>query len=438
MNGKIGFVSLGCAKALYDSEIIITRLRAEGYELTDSYDSADCVVINTCGFLDSAKEESFAAIAEAINENGKAIVTGCLGVFEEEIKKRYPKVAHICGPADFTAVMNAVHDILPPNKDISLSLIPKAEYKLTPKHYAYLKISEGCNHSCRFCIIPNIRGKQISRPMSDIIKEAEALSISGVKELMIIAQDTGDWGSDLPKNSDVFGKSVQNNIYNLCKELGSLPTWIRLHYMYPWRYVDNLIELMADGLILPYLDMPLQHASPNILKDMRRPANQEKVLERIASWRKICPDISLRSTFIVGYPGESDEDFDQLIDFVEEARLDKVGTFMFEAVEGAEASSYENQIDEEVKQWRFDRLMSLQAEISEDKLKEKVGKSLEVVIDEIYEDELVCRSKYDAPEVDGNVIVNTDSNTANLKVGDRINAKVFDSDAYDLFATYSI
>ncbi len=430
---NIGLVSLGCAKALSDSERILTRLRAEGYNIVDNYEEAHAVIINTCGFLDSAKAESFEAIHEALDQNGKVLVTGCLGALPEEVLSRYPKVLSVTGPHQYKAVMDAVHEILPPQSDPKLSLLPPEGLRLTPSHYAYIKISEGCNHHCRFCIIPKLRGPQVSRPFDDIFREAEALAISGTKELLIIGQDTGDWGSDLaPKFYTKNGQDYKANIINLCKHLGELNIWLRLHYMYPWKQVDELIPLMAEGLIAPYLDIPFQHASPKILKSMKRPAQHEKLLERIASWRRICPDIALRSTFIVGYPGETDQDFDLLMDWLEEAQLDRVGVFPFEAVDGAAASEDENQVDDEIKHMRFEQVMELQRQISQKKLKQKRGQKLNIIIDDIDSDEDIAtgRTIYDAPEVDGVVHL---KKAGFLKVGERVDALITDSDDFDLY-----
>ncbi len=428
---NIGLVSLGCAKALSDSERILTRLRAEGYNLVDNYEDAKAVIVNTCGFLDSAKAESFEAIHEALDQNGKVIVTGCLGALPEEILARYPKVLSVTGPHQYQAVMEAVHSVIPPLADPKLSLLPPQGLRLTPSHYAYLKISEGCNHRCRFCIIPQLRGPQVSRSFDDIWREAEALAISGTKELLIIGQDTGDWGSDFSqKTYQKQGQDYKADIVNLCKHLGELNIWVRLHYMYPWPQVDALIPLMSEGLIAPYLDIPFQHASPKILKSMKRPAQHEKLLEKIAAWRDICPDIALRSTFIVGYPGETDQDFDLLMDWLEEAQLDRVGVFPFEAVDGAPASQDDNQIDDEIKQMRFEQVMELQRNISARKLAKKLGQKMQVVIDDVEGETALGRSIYDAPEVDG--IVHVEG--ANfLKIGDRVDVAITGSDDFDLY-----
>lgn len=428
---NIGLVSLGCAKALSDSERILTRLRAEGYNLVDNYEDAKAVIVNTCGFLDSAKAESFEAIHEALDQNGKVIVTGCLGALPEEILARYPKVLSVTGPHQYQAVMEAVHSVIPPLADPKLSLLPPQGLRLTPSHYAYLKISEGCNHRCRFCIIPQLRGPQVSRSFDDIWREAEALAISGTKELLIIGQDTGDWGSDFSqKTYQKQGQDYKADIVNLCKHLGELNIWVRLHYMYPWPQVDALIPLMSEGLIAPYLDIPFQHASPKILKSMKRPAQHEKLLEKIAAWRDICPDIALRSTFIVGYPGETDQDFDLLMDWLEEAQLDRVGVFPFEAVDGAPASQDDNQIDDEIKQMRFEQVMELQRNISARKLAKKLGQKMQVVIDDVEGETALGRSIYDAPEVDG--IVHVEG--ANfLKIGDRVDVAITGSGDFDLY-----
>ncbi len=430
---NIGLVSLGCAKALSDSERILTRLRAEGYNIVDSYEEAHTVIVNTCGFLDSAKAESFEAIHEALDRNGKVIVTGCLGALPEEVLTRYPKVLSVSGPHQYKAVIDAVHKVLPPQSDPKFSLVPPQGLRLTPSHYAYLKISEGCNHRCRFCIIPKLRGPQISRSFDDIWREAEALAISGTKELLIIAQDTGDWGRDLQEATyHKNGKDYKANIINLCRHLGELNIWVRLHYMYPWPHLDELIELMAEKIIAPYLDIPFQHASPSILKSMKRPAQHERLLEKIAFWRSICPDISLRSTFIVGYPKETDQDFDFLMDWLQEAQLDRVGVFPFEAVDGAPASLDEDQVDEEIKQMRFEQVMELQRNISRKKLKKKRGQDFNVVIDSLEGHEAIGRTLYDAPEVDGVVHI---QNAGFLKIGDRVDVTIDDSDDFDLYGT---
>jgi len=434
---KIGLVSLGCPKALVDSERIITQLRAEGYELSSSYEDANAVIVNTCGFLDSAKEESLAAIGEAIAVNGKVIVTGCMGAEPEEITKKYPKVMSVTGPAQYEKVLSAVHDIAPPPHDPYLDLVPAQGVRLTPRHYAYLKISEGCSNKCTFCIIPKLRGELVSRPIIQVLAEAERLVNSGVKELLVISQDTSAYGVDTKykkypwRDKNGEDKIIRTKFIDLCKELGELGIWIRLHYMYPYPHVDEVLELMSAGKILPYIDIPFQHASPNVLKKMLRPAHQEKTLERINGWRKLCPDLTIRSTFIVGFPGETDKDFDILLDWLKEADLDRVGCFKYEAVAGAKANELEGAVTEEIKEERWHRFMQLQQDISARKLKKKIGKILPIIIDDIGEDGYIGRSTSDAPEVDGLVYLKGN----NLKQGDIVKVKVTDSDEYDLFAT---
>ncbi|NBU15239.1 MAG: 30S ribosomal protein S12 methylthiotransferase RimO, partial [Alphaproteobacteria bacterium] len=381
---RISFVSLGCPKALVDSERIITRLRAEGYELTKSHEGADAVIVNTCGFLDSAKAESLEAIGKALSENGKVIVTGCMGAEPEEIRKTYPGVASITGPQAYESVMKAVHEAVPPAHDPFIDLVPEQGIRLTPRHYAYLKISEGCNNRCTFCIIPKLRGDLVSRPAGDVLREAEKLVAAGVKELLVISQDTSAYGVDLKYAESAWkDKMARAKFVDLSRDLGSLGAWVRLHYVYPYPHVDEVIPLMAEGLVLPYLDIPFQHASPSVLKAMKRPGNQEKTLDRIKAWRDICPDLSIRSTFIVGFPGETEADFEFLLDWLKEAKLDRVGAFKYEPVKGATSNDIGlPQVPDEVKQSRYDRFMATQQAISTARLKTKVGKRLKVIIDE--------------------------------------------------------
>jgi ribosomal protein S12 methylthiotransferase len=429
---KVGIVSLGCPKALVDSERILTRLRAEGYEISPSYDGADVVVVNTCGFLDSAKQESLDAIGEALAENGRVVVTGCMGVDEAAIRAVHPNVLSVSGPQQFEAVMAAVHETAPPAHDPFTDLVPPQGIRLTPRHYAYLKISEGCNHRCSFCIIPQLRGDLVSRPASDVLREAERLVNAGVRELLVISQDTGAYGVDLKyAASDWRSRQVPARMLDLFDALGDLGVWVRPHYVYPYPHVDDLLPLMAGGRLLPYLDIPFQHASERILKDMRRPAGQGRILERIARWREICPDLTIRSTFIVGFPGETDADFHELLDWLDAAQLDRVGCFKYEAVEGAPANALADHVPEEVKQARWEALMARQQEISTARLAAKVGRTIEVIIDEVDEEGAIGRSRGDAPEIDGNVFLNGDTDVA---VGDIVTARVEHADAYDLWA----
>jgi ribosomal protein S12 methylthiotransferase len=428
---KISFVSLGCPKALVDSERIITKLRAEGYELSRSHDGADLVIVNTCGFLDSAKAESLEAIGTALRENGKVIVTGCMGAEPEQIMRDYPNVLAITGPQAYESVMNAVHLAAPPKHDPFLDLVPEQGIKLTPRHYAYLKISEGCNNRCSFCIIPKLRGDLVSRSARDVLIEAEKLVKSGVKELLVISQDTSAYGVDIKyAESQWQDRAVKAKFYDLAKELGSLGAWTRLHYVYPYPHVDQVIELMAEGIVLPYLDIPFQHASPNVLKSMKRPAHIEKTLERIHKWRDICPDLGIRSTFIVGFPGETESDFQMLLDWLDEAKLERVGCFKYEPVRGAPANDLGLElVPEEVKQQRYNRLMERQQAVSARVLKTRVGKRLSIIIDEIGPTVAKGRTKWDAPDIDGNVFV---SSKRPLRVGDIVTAKIMSSDLYDL------
>ena len=430
----IGFVSLGCPKNLVDSERILTELRTQGYQVVPSYDNADLVIVNTCGFIDSAVQESLEAIGEALNENGKVIVTGCLGAKEDQIRDVHPKVLEISGPHSYEAVLEHVNKYAPkPTYNPFTSLVPEQGVKLTPKHYAYLKISEGCNHNCTFCIIPSLRGEMISRPIGNVLDEAKRLVDSGVKELLVIAQDTSAYGIDIKNRTNFWnGMPLKTDIYTLCEQLSTLGIWVRLHYMYPYPSVDNLIPLMAEGKILPYLDVPLQHASPTVLKSMKRPGTIERTLERIHHWREICPEITLRSTFIVGYPGETERDFELLLDFLEKAQLDRVGCFPYSPVEGAAANQLADQIPEAIKQERFHRFMQLQQTISTQKLQNKIGKTLSVLIDEVDEEGAIGRSMADAPEIDGVVYLNEEKD---VKVGDIVQVNIEHSDEYDLWGT---
>jgi ribosomal protein S12 methylthiotransferase len=427
---KVSFVSLGCPKALVDSERIITQLRAQGYELTKKHDGADVVVVNTCGFLDSAKAESLGAIGEAMAENGKVIVTGCMGAQPDEIRDRFPNLLAITGPQAYESVVAAVHKAAPPAHDPFLDLVPPQGVKLTPRHYAYLKISEGCNNRCSFCIIPKLRGDLVSRPAADVLREAGRLVTAGVKELLVISQDTSAYGVDVKYAPSLWrDREVRARFFDLAKELGELGAWVRLHYVYPYPHVDEVIPLMAEGKVLPYLDIPFQHASPKVLKAMRRPGNQDKTLERIRRWREICPDLALRSTFIVGFPGETDEDFEMLLDWLEEAKLDRVGCFRYEPVAGAPANDLAAPVPQEVKDLRFKRFMETQQAMSARLLRAKVGKRLAVIIDEAGPTVAKGRSKYDAPEIDGSVYV---SSRRPLRAGDIVTVKVERADAYDL------
>ena len=429
---RIGFVSLGCPKATVDSERILTRLRAEGYGIAPDYDGADLVVVNTCGFIDAAVDESLAAIGEAIDEHGRVIVTGCLGSRAELIHERHPQVLAVTGAHAYDQVMEAVHTHLPPPTDPFTSLLPPQGIKLTPHHFAYLKIAEGCNHRCSFCIIPSMRGDLVSRPIGQVMAEAERLVEAGVRELLVISQDTSAYGLDLKYRSDFWGgRPLKTDIETLARSLGELPAWVRLHYVYPYPQVDRLIPLMAEGLILPYLDMPLQHGSPAVLKAMRRPAATEKVLERLADWRRLCPELVLRSTFIVGFPGETEADFEQLLDFIDEAQLDRVGCFAYSPVHGAAANELPDPVPEDVKEERRERFMFRQAEISRAKLAARVGQRLTVLVDEVLEDQVIARSHADAPEIDGTVIID---GPWDLAPGDFIEVKVTGSAQHDLYA----
>jgi ribosomal protein S12 methylthiotransferase len=429
---KVGMVSLGCPKALVDSERILTKLRADGYGLSPDYAGADVVLVNTCGFLDSAKEESLEAIGEALAENGRVIVTGCLGKEADMIRARFPKVLAISGAHQYEAVVGAVHEAAPMPSNAFLNLVPDSGLKLTPRHYSYLKISEGCNHRCAFCIIPSIRGDLVSRRPDAILREAEKLVAAGTKELLVISQDTSAYGVDIKHHPrEWHGREVRAHMTDLARELGSLRAWVRLHYVYPYPHVDQVIPLMAEGLITPYLDIPFQHAAPSVLKAMKRPANEAKVLERIKNWRAICPDIAIRSTFVVGFPGETEADFQYLMDWLTEAQLDRVGAFRFEPVEGAVANALPDPVPEAVKEERYARLMELTARISAEKLAAKVGRTLDVIIDEIDEESgATGRSQADAPEIDGNVFLR---DAGGLAQGDIIAVRIEDADEHDLF-----
>ena len=441
---KIGFVSLGCPKALVDSERIITELSRDGYQVASDYEGADLVVVNTCGFIESAVQESLDAIGEAISKNGKVIVTGCLGKEADKIRAMHPAVLSVTGAHAYDEVITAVSQHVPkPKRDIDsnydpkIDLINEAGIKLTPSHYAYLKISEGCNHRCTFCIIPSLRGDLVSRPIDSVMNEAMALKNAGVKELLIISQDTSAYGLDLKyKTSFWNGMPLKSKFYDLCQALNDLGIWVRLHYVYPYPHVDKVVELMGEKKLLPYLDIPFQHASHSILKAMKRPAHSENTLARIKAWREICPDIVIRSTFVVGFPGETEEDFQCLLDWLVEARLDRVGAFTYSEVEGAVANDLPNHVPEDIKQERYERLMTLQQEISAQKLQEKVGKTLMVLVDEIDDEEgiAICRSYADAPEIDGHVYV--DDITAQVKVGQFLTVTIDDASEYDLFASY--
>jgi ribosomal protein S12 methylthiotransferase len=429
---NIGMVSLGCPKALVDSERILTKLRAEGYGISPDYTGADAVIVNTCGFLDSAKAESLEAIGEAIDENGRVIVTGCLGADPEFITGAHPRVLAVTGPHQYENVLDAVHQIVPPKPDPFIDLLPETGIKLTPRHFSYLKISEGCNHKCKFCIIPQMRGLLQSRPAHAIIREATKLVENGVKELLVISQDTSAFGLDLKYSNE---NGHRSHIKDLASDLGRLGAWVRLHYVYPYPHVRELIPLMADGLILPYLDIPFQHAHPAVLKRMARPAASVKTLDEIKKWRSICKEITLRSTFIVGYPGETEDEFNTLIDWLDEAQIDRVGCFKYEDVEGARSNSLSNQIPEDVKQHRWEVFMEKAGEISAKKLAKKIGEEIDVIVDEIDEEGAICRTKADAPEIDGNLFI--ESNFAKINVGDIVKVNVTAAGDYDLWGTIS-
>jgi ribosomal protein S12 methylthiotransferase len=431
---KVGFVSLGCPKALVDSERILTQLKVEGYDIVPSYDAADVVVVNTCGFIDSAVTESLDAIGEAMAENGRVIVTGCLGKREDVIREAHPGVLSISGPQDYVSVMNAVHAALPPKHDPFVDLLPDYGMKLTPKHYAYLKISEGCNHRCSFCIIPSMRGDLVSRPIDDVLREAEKLVRGGVKELLVVSQDTSAYGVDVKYAERSWrDKPYQTRMKSLCEGLGELGVWSRLHYVYPYPHVDDVIPLMAEGRVLPYLDIPFQHAAPRILKLMKRPGAVDKTLERIQRWRAVCPELTIRSTFIVGFPGETDAEFEELLDFLDEAQLDRVGAFAYSPVEGAKANALPDPLPEAVKQERLQRFMQRQAEISAARLEAKIGSVQTVLVDAVDGDLAIARSRADAPEIDGLVQIQ-DGAASGLKVGQFVDVTIMGSDEHDLFA----
>ncbi|MBT6275040.1 MAG: 30S ribosomal protein S12 methylthiotransferase RimO [Chromatiales bacterium] len=430
---RVGFVSLGCPKALVDSERILTQLRVEGYDIVGGYADADLVVVNTCGFIDEAVEESLSAIDEAIQENGRVIVTGCLGANPDTILSHQPKVLAVTGPQRYEEVMAAVHEHLPATHDPLTDLVPPGGIKLTPRHYAYLKISEGCNHHCSFCIIPSMRGKLVSRPAGDVLREATTLVEQGVRELLVISQDTSAYGVDTKYRPDLFGAQlVRTHIQDLAKALGQLDAWVRLHYVYPYPHVDELVDLMVDGYVTPYLDVPFQHGSPKVLKAMRRPAHAENTLERVRAWREKCPDLAIRSTFIVGFPGETDEDFETLLNFLREAQIDRAGCFRYSPVDGAAANELPGAVSDKVKHERFEQFMTVQTEISTARLARRVGKRVEVLIDEVDDDGAIGRTQWDAPEVDGRVFLD---GLTELPEGTMLEAVITDSDDHDLWAT---
>ena len=435
---KVGFVSLGCPKALVDSERILTQLKTEGYDVASDYDGADLVVVNTCGFIESAVQESLDAIGEAMSANGRVIVTGCLGKDEAKIRAMHPNVLKVTGAAAYQEVMEAVHEYVPepPKHNPFIDLVPEQGIRLTPKHYAYLKISEGCNHRCTFCIIPSMRGDLVSRPVGSVLSEAQALKNAGVKEVLVISQDTSAYGLDTKYKLDFWnGQPVKTKFFDMCEALGQLGIWVRLHYVYPYPHVDAVIDLMAQGKILPYLDIPFQHASPRILKLMKRPAHSENTLERLKLWREKCPDLVIRSTFVVGFPGETEEDFVMLLDWLKEAQLDRVGCFTYSPVEGATANDLPDHVAEEVKQERYERFMEVQQAISAAKLQKRIGQTMTVLVDELDEEfpVAIARSYADAPEIDGNVFVE-DIDKSLIKSGDLLEVEITDADEYDLFA----
>ncbi len=431
--GRVGFISLGCAKATVDSERILTGLRVRGYEIADTFESADIVMVNTCGFIEAAIDESLDAIAEAVDRNGQVLVTGCLGARRDLIEKRFPQLLAITGPQSTEQVLNVIDRILPRRHEPYLDVVPPGGIKLTPRHYAYVKISEGCNNHCTFCIIPQLRGRLVSRAANQILEEAEALVSAGVKELLLVSQDSSAYGSDLGYRQSFHGtKPLKSNLIELSKELGKLGIWIRLHYLYPYPHIDRLLPMMCSGEILPYLDVPFQHASPSILKAMNRPAHKEIITERISNWRSLCPDIVLRSTFIVGFPGETEADFDSLLDFLDEAQFNRVGCFAYSAVDGAAANEFPDHVPEEIKNERLERFMQKQAEISYRLQKKKVGKVYEVMIDSVDDARMIARTKGDAPEVDG--VVEIDSVIEGVSPGDRIEVRITGCDTHDLFA----
>ena len=429
---KVGIVSLGCPKALVDSERILTKLRSDGYEVSGDYAGADVVVVNTCGFVTAAKDESLEAIGEALQENGRVIVTGCLGVEKERILNVHPDVLAVTGPHQYEEVVAAVHEAAPSSANPYVDLVPASGLRLTPRHYSYLKISEGCNNACSFCIIPGLRGRLKSRPAAHVMAEAQNLVEAGVKEILVISQDTSAYGVDLKyAESSWQGRTYRARFFDLANSLGEFGVWVRLHYVYPYPHVDDVIPLMADGKVLPYLDIPFQHASPRVLKDMRRPAHQEKTLERIQTWRRLCPDLAIRSTFVVGFPGETDEDFEMLLGWLKEARLSRVGCFCYDPVEGANANALPNHVPSEVAEERWHRVMALSKEISASVLSEKVGDEIDILIDEISDQGAVGRSRWDAPEIDGHVLV---ENPGDVAVGRLVRVKVVRSTDYDLIA----
>ena len=433
-SSRVGFVSLGCPKALVDSERILTQLKTEGYDVVPSYDEADLVIVNTCGFIDAAREESLEAISEALDENGRVIVTGCLGARQDEIYSKFPRVLEVTGPQAYAEVMGAVHRHLdaPDDYDPFLHLVPPQGIKLTPPHYAYVKISEGCNHHCTFCIIPSMRGRLASRPAGDILAEAERLVDSGVRELLIVSQDTSAYGVDLKYRTGFWnGRPVKSRLFDLCEALAEFGVWVRLHYVYPYPHVDNLIPLMAEGKILPYLDIPFQHASPRILRSMKRPAAAEDTLSRILRWRELCPELSIRSTFIVGFPGETEEDFQELLDFLEQAQLDRVGCFEFSPVQGARANALPGPVPEEVKAERYARFMAVQEKISTARLEDRIGHTVDILIDEVEDRCAVGRTYADAPEIDGSVYLDSTS----VQPGDIVSGVIQHSDAHDVWAS---
>lgn len=433
--GKVGFVSLGCAKATVDSERILTELRVQGYEMSSCYDDADLVIVNTCGFIDAAIEESLEAIGEALDENGKVIVTGCLGAKGNIVSENFPNVLAVTGPHATEEVMEAVHTHLPPTHDPFTDIVPPGGLKLTPRHYAYLKISEGCNHRCTFCIIPQMRGDLVSRPAAEVLQEAEALVSAGVKELLVVSQDTSAYGVDLKYKTDFYGATpVRSHIQDLTEALGRLRVWVRLHYIYPYPHVDNLIPLMAEGLLLPYLDIPFQHASRGVLKSMKRPAHTEKVLDRIVKWRQLCPEITIRSTFIVGFPGETDADFQMLLDLLDDAQIDRAGCFKYSDVDGATANALGDHVPASTKQERYDEFMQHQSKISRNKQLEKIGRVLEVIVDEIRDGVTIGRTKGDAPEVDGVVEIN--QIRSDVQPGDIVEVNITGSMEYDLIGVF--
>lgn len=432
---KIGFISLGCPKALVDSENILTGLKAEGYEVVNSYADSDLVVVNTCGFIDSAVEESLNAIGEALKENGKVIVTGCLGAKEGVVETKYPNVLGVTGPHATQEVLNLIHQYIPKPHDPFVDLVPAQGVKLTPKHYAYLKISEGCNNTCSFCIIPSMRGKLDSYPIGDVLTQAEKLVAAGVKELLVVSQDTGAYGSDKKYVTGFHnGRPVKTKFIDLCEQLAKLDVWVRLHYVYPYPHIDEVIPLMAENKILPYLDIPFQHASPKVLKAMKRPGNVDGLLERINQWRKICPDLAIRSTFIVGFPGETEEDFQMLLDFLTTAQLEKVGCFKYSPVEGASANLIADHVAEEIKEQRYHRFMQHQQAISLAKLQAKVGSQMPIIVDEVSRKLIIGRSKYDAPEIDGLIYIKNMGQYDNIQVGDIVQVEIIAAKDYDLYA----